>query len=68
MDAINALGPEAAREVWDDLYRNGVRRSVELITNGAWDEAYDLYRRTCADLETRFLAGDQGGKEARVEA
>ena len=68
VDAINTLGPEAAREVWDDLYRNGVRRSVELITNGAWDEAYDLYRRTCADLETRFLAGDQGGKEARVEA
>ncbi len=68
VDAINALGPEAAREVWDDLYRNGVRRSVELITNGAWDEAYDLYRRTCADLETRFLAGDRGGKEARVEA
>ena len=68
VDAINALGPEAARGVWDDLYRNGVRRSVELITNGAWDEAYDLYRRTCADLETRFLAGDLGGKEARVEA
>ena len=68
VDAINALGPEAAREVWDDLYRNGVRRSVELITNGSWDEAYDLYRRTCADLETRFLAGDQGWKEGRLEA
>jgi hypothetical protein len=68
VDAINALGPEAARGVWDDLYRNGVRRSVELITNDAWDEAYDLYWRTCADLETRFLAGDQGGKEDRVEA
>jgi hypothetical protein len=68
VDAINALGPEAAREVWEELYRTGVKRSVELITNGAWDEAYDLYRRTCADLQTRFLAGGQARKEARGEA
>lgn len=53
--AINALGEKRAGEVWDELYERGVARSVNLIVNGMWDEAYDLYRSMCRELEERFL-------------
>lgn len=61
--AIDALSPEGAYPVWEHLFRNGVRRSVALITNGLWDEAYAVYREMCRELEARFLLGLGRGPE-----
>jgi hypothetical protein len=56
--AINALPPSEALATWEDLYERGVRPAVTLITNGAWDEAFAIYRGMCAELEERFLPGE----------
>jgi hypothetical protein len=56
--AINALPPAEALPIWEDLYERGVRPAVTLITNGAWDAAFALYRGMCAELEERFLPGE----------
>lgn len=53
--AVEALGEREAHEVWEEVYERGVRPAVALITNGAWDEAYEHYRAMCAELEERFL-------------
>jgi hypothetical protein len=57
--AIGALGEEEAARVWEDLYERGVARSVALILNGAWDEAFEVYATTCRELERRFLAPER---------
>ena len=54
--AVEALGPDASRAVWRELYRAGVAPAVRLIKGGHWDEAYDLYRSKREDLEARFAA------------
>jgi hypothetical protein len=61
--AVEALGEEEAARVWEDLYERGVARSVALILNGAWDEAFEVYATTCQELEARFLAPERCGEK-----
>jgi hypothetical protein len=56
VSAIAALGPEKAQDVYGDLYERGVSRSVSLIQNGLWGEAYELYRAICEELEETYLS------------
>jgi hypothetical protein len=56
--AIRALPPVEALAVWEDLYERGVRPAVSLITSGAWDAAFAIYRGMCAELEERYLPGE----------
>jgi hypothetical protein len=54
VSAIDALGREKAKDVYGDLYERGVKRSVCLIQNGLWGEAYELYRAICEELEETY--------------
>ncbi len=65
--AVEALGESAAREVWEEVYERGVKPAVALITNGSWDEAYELYSSMCAELEERFLRGDLADESHPME-
>ncbi len=56
VSAIDALGPGKAHDVYQDLYERGVKRSVCLIQNGLWGEAYELYRVICEELEKTYLS------------
>lgn len=56
VSAINTLGPEKARAIYEDLYERGAERSVRLIQNGLWGEAYDLYQAICEELEKIYLS------------
>lgn len=53
--AIDALGYAESRQVYEYLYEEGVKKSVELIVNGLWDEAFAVYLTMCEQLEKRFL-------------
>lgn len=54
--AIESLGPARAREVYLELYERGIAPSVERIVVGRWDDAYEIYRTMCEELDKRFLA------------
>jgi len=56
VSAIEALGEEGAREVWEYLYERGVIRAVGLILAGMWDEAFGGYEAVCREMEERFLS------------
>lgn len=59
---IDALPAAEALPVWEHLYRRGIRRSVALIKDGRWDEAYTVYREMCRELEARFLPAPERGR------
>lgn len=65
--AIGALGEAEAAEVWEELYERGVARAVALILSGEWDEAYEVYRTICRELERRFLAPETTARDGRAE-
>ena len=58
--AIQEMPYEDAARVWAEIYDRGVARAVSLITNGRWDEAYELYTSMCLELENRFVPADRG--------
>ena len=55
---IEELGHEKARAVYEYLYERGVLRSIHLIRSDLPDEAYDVYRSMCKELEELFWLED----------
>lgn len=55
--AIDALGPELSREVYQDLYERGVVTAVLLYAAGHPQQAFEVYVLMCEELEDRFLSG-----------
>ena len=50
------LGAERdVRHVRLELYARYLAPTVALIVNGRWDEAYEIYRAMCEDMENRYL-------------
>ena len=37
------------------IYARYLAPIVALIVNGRWDEAYEIYRAMCEDMENRYL-------------
>lgn len=68
VSAIDAFGPDKARVIYEDLYKRGVERSVRLIQNGLWREAYDLYRTICEELEKTYLSAGPEPSPSGVES
>ena len=52
-----ALGAERdVQHVRLQIYARYLAPAVALIVNGRWDEAYEIYRAICQDMEKRYLA------------
>lgn len=67
--AIEAMPYEEAARVWAEIYERGVARAVSLITNGHWDDAYELYTSICLQLEERFVTAEAkptGSRPSRI--
>ena len=45
------------RRVYLELYEHYLGPTLALILNGRWDDAYEVYRAMCQDMENRYLKG-----------
>ena len=45
------------RRVYLELYEHYLGPTLALISNGRWDDAYEVYRAMCQDMENRHLKG-----------
>ena len=60
-----ALGAERdLRHVRLQIYTRYLAPTVALVVNGRWDEAYEIYRAMCADMENRYLREEPTSDEA----
>ncbi|MDP9486607.1 MAG: hypothetical protein M3Q49_12625 [Actinomycetota bacterium] len=57
--AIEALGPDRARDVYARYHRSCAVPVLEEIRTGRWKEAYELYHRCMTRLETELLEGEE---------
>ncbi len=57
--AIEALGPDRAREVYANYHRTCAVPVLEEISTGRWKEAHELYHRCMTRLETELLEGEE---------
>ena len=58
---------EAERDVQHvrlQIYARYLAPVVALIVNGRWDEAYEIYRTMCQDMENRYLRQEPTSGEA----
>ena len=46
------------------IYARYLEPTVALIVNGRWDEAYEIYRSMCEDMENRYLREEPTSGEA----
>ncbi len=53
-----------AHHVRLELYARYLAPTVALIVNGRWDEAYEVYRAMCEDMENRYLRERPASDEA----
>ena len=57
--AIEALGPDRAREVYAHYHRSCAVPVLKDISTGRWKEAYELYHRYLTRLEQQLLEGEE---------
>jgi hypothetical protein len=57
--AIEALGPDRAREVYAHYHRSCAVPVLKDISTGRWKEAYALYHRYLIRLEKQLLEGEE---------
>ena len=59
VDAIDALGPDRAREVYAAYHRACAVPVLKDISDGRWKEAYELYHGYLTRLEQQLLKGEE---------
>lgn len=57
--AIEALGPDRARDVYARYHRSCAVPVLKDISTGRWKEAYELYHRYLTRLERKLLEGEE---------
>lgn len=64
--AIDALDPTTTTLVYAEIYHTGIRRAVNLVLAGQYDEATELYKSVCETLDARFASHATTTEEDRA--